>query len=116
MAVLLITHDLGVVAEVCDRVVVMYAGQVVETGSVQEIFADPRHPYTRGLLESLPSMGKRGERLKSIPGTVPSPTDLPDGCRFRERCSLAVEGCQDQQDLVSLGSDDRSARCWRAAS
>jgi peptide/nickel transport system ATP-binding protein/oligopeptide transport system ATP-binding protein len=116
MAVLLITHDLGVVAEVCDRVVVMYAGQVVETGSVQEIFADPRHPYTRGLLESLPSIAKRGQRLKSISGTVPNPTDLPAGCRFRERCSIALEGCDEPQDLVSLGSDDRSARCWRATS
>jgi peptide/nickel transport system ATP-binding protein/oligopeptide transport system ATP-binding protein len=116
MAVLLITHDLGVVAEVCDRVVVMYAGQVVETGSVQEIFADPRHPYTRGLLESLPSIAKRGQRLKSISGTVPNPTDLPAGCRFRERCSIASDGCDEPQDLVSLGSDDRSARCWRATS
>ncbi|MEX2465844.1 MAG: ABC transporter ATP-binding protein, partial [Gemmatimonadota bacterium] len=82
MAVLLITHDLGVVAEVCDRVVVMYAGQVVERGTVQEIFGDPRHPYTRGLLDSLPSVDEPGRRLQPIRGTVPAPTDWPEGCRF----------------------------------
>ena len=114
MAVLLITHDLGVIAEVCDRVVVMYAGQVVETGSVYEIFADPKHPYTRGLLDSLPSVDIPGQRLNPIPGTVPNPTDWPEGCRFRERCSLAGDGCEAPQDLVSCGSDGRSARCWRA--
>jgi len=115
MAVLLITHDLGVVAEVCDRVVVMYAGQVVETGTVYEIFADPRHPYTRGLLDSLPSVDRPGQRLNSIPGTVPSPTHWPEGCRFRERCSVAGAGCEVVQPLVSLGDDGRHARCWRAS-
>jgi peptide/nickel transport system ATP-binding protein len=114
MAVLLITHDLGVVAEVCDRVVVMYAGQVVETGSVYEIFQEPAHPYTRGLLDSLPSVENPGQRLDSIPGTVPNPTAWPDGCRFRARCSGGVEQCGQPQELVRLGSDDRAARCWRA--
>jgi len=114
MAVLLITHDLGVVAEVCDRVVVMYAGQVVETGTVFEIFRAPAHPYTRALLESLPSVDNPGQRLTSIPGTVPNPTRWPDGCRFRERCRLAAEGCGAPQELVPLGPD-RVARCWRAA-
>jgi peptide/nickel transport system ATP-binding protein len=114
MAVLLITHDLGVIAEVCDRVVVMYAGQVVETGSVHEIFADPRHPYTRGLLDSLPSVDDPGRRLSAIPGTVPSPTHWPEGCRFRERCPLAGEGCEVAQDLVPVGARGRSARCWRS--
>ena len=112
MAVLLITHDLGVVAEVCDRVVVMYAGQVVETGAVYEIFEDPRHPYTRGLLDSLPSVDDRGQRLRSIPGTVPNPIAWPAGCRFHERCPVAVEGCEKPQELVELGPD-RGARCWR---
>ena len=115
MAVLLITHDLGVVAEVCDRVVVMYAGQVVETGSVHEIFADPRHPYTRGLLDSLPSVDDPGQRLTSIPGTVPNPTDWPEGCRFAERCALAGEGCEAAQNLVPLGAEGRLARCWRTS-
>ncbi len=113
MAVLLITHDLGVVAEVCDRVVVMYAGQVVETGTVHEIFQNPRHPYTRGLLDSLPSVDNPGQRLRSIPGTVPNPIRWPDGCRFRERCAEAGEGCDQPQELVALHGPDRGARCWR---
>ena len=114
MAVLLITHDLGVVAEVCDRVVVMYAGQVVESGSVQDIFTRPAHPYTRGLLASLPSIGGPGGRLAPIPGTVPSPLFWPDGCRFRARCGSAGDGCEKPQDLASLGGEGRAARCWRA--
>jgi oligopeptide/dipeptide ABC transporter ATP-binding protein len=113
MAVLLITHDLGVVAEVCDRVVVMYAGQVVETGSVFEIFRSPAHPYTRALLESLPSVDDPGQRLVSIPGTVPNPTRWPEGCRIRERCRLAAPGCEMPQALTSLG-EGRAVRCWRA--
>ena len=116
MAVLLITHDLGVVAEVCDRVVVMYAGQVVETGSVEEIFTRPAHPYTRGLLGSLPSLAARGRKLVSIPGTVPSPLHWPEGCRFRARCSLAGAGCESVQELAALGANGRSVRCWRATS
>ena len=115
MAVLLITHDLGVVAEVCDRVVVMYAGQVVETGTVYEIFDDPRHPYTRGLLDALPRVERAGQRLNSIPGTVPNPIKWPSGCRFRERCGSEGEGCEVAQELVELRGDGRAARCWRAA-
>ena len=114
MAVLLITHDLGVVAEVCDRVVVMYAGQVVETGSVEAIFAEPQHPYTRGLLDSLPSVDHPGQRLHPIAGTVPNPIAWPEGCRFLERCRWAGEECQASQVLVDLGQAGRSARCWRA--
>jgi peptide/nickel transport system ATP-binding protein/oligopeptide transport system ATP-binding protein len=117
MAVLLITHDLGVVAEVCDRVVVMYAGQVVETGDVGEIFADPQHPYTRGLLGSLPVVDDPSRRLTAIPGTVPNPTAWPVGCRFRDRCAEAGEGCERGQTLVELevsGERARAARCWRA--
>ena len=113
MSVLLITHDLAVVAEVCDRVVVMYAGQVVETGSVEEIFADPGHPYTRGLLGSLPAVGESRERLVPIPGTVPSPLEWPEDCRFRERCGQAFERCTEAPDLVELGPG-RASRCWLA--
>jgi len=116
MAVLLITHDLGVVAEVCDRVVVMYAGQVVETGTVEAIFAEPAHPYTKGLLESLPSVDHPGQRLHPITGTVPNPIDWPTGCRFLERCRWGAEGCQAPQVLLELGATGRTARCWRAAS
>jgi peptide/nickel transport system ATP-binding protein/oligopeptide transport system ATP-binding protein len=114
MAVLLITHDMGVVAEVCDRVVIMYAGQVVETGSVHEIFADPRHPYTKGLLESLPSLGHRGRRLKAIPGTVPDSTDWPTGCRFEQRCALRALGCERPQRLLKPVGARRAVRCWRS--
>jgi oligopeptide/dipeptide ABC transporter ATP-binding protein len=115
MAVLLVTHDLGVVAEVCDRVVVMYAGQVVETGDVRDIFKAPAHPYTRGLLASLPSLDEPGRRLVSIPGTVPNPVDWPDGCRFRDRCPEAGAGCEVEQKFVSIASD-RGSRCWRSDS
>ena len=115
MAVMLITHDLGVVAEVCDRVAVMYAGQIVESGTVEDIFVRPAHPYTRGLLGSLPSVGGPGRRLASIAGTVPSPLHWPEGCRFRARCDSAGPGCELPQEIVALGGDGRGARCWRAA-
>ena len=115
MALLLITHDLGVIAEVCDRVVVMYGGQIVETGTTQEILNSPEHPYTQGLLASLPGIGDRDVRLNPIPGTVPSAADWPEGCRFRDRCSFAWELCAESApDLLPLaGTASRSARCWR---
>ena len=94
MAILLITHDLGVVAETCDYVVVMYAGQVVEQSEVEALFATPRHPYTRALFRSLPDIGgKEGGRLDTIKGMVPSPLNFPTGCRFRTRCEYATEKC-----------------------
>ncbi len=114
MALLLITHDLGVVAEVCDRVVVMYGGRVVETGTTEEILSHPKHPYTQGLLASLPGLGDRDVRLNPIPGTVPSAVDWLEGCRFRDRCSFAWERCAESEpDLlpVVVGAS-RSARCW----
>jgi oligopeptide/dipeptide ABC transporter ATP-binding protein len=125
MAMLLITHDLGVVAEVCDRVLVMYAGQVVEAGSVEDIFHRPRHPYTRGLLASLPRLEDRGRRLNPIEGTVPSPVNWPVGCRFRDRCPHAWERCAAEQPpllevagdaapggAVPVGAAGRASRCW----
>ncbi|MBW1733401.1 MAG: ABC transporter ATP-binding protein [Deltaproteobacteria bacterium] len=93
MSVLYITHDLGVVANIAHRVNVMYAGVIVETGDTAQIFQDPRHPYTRGLLASLPARSRRGQRLHSIPGTVPDPAFKPTGCPFHPRCSFAVETC-----------------------
>jgi len=118
MSVLLITHDLGVVAEACDRVIVMYAGQVVETGTVHQVFAEPRHPYTRALLDALPSVDDPGQPLVAIPGAVPSPTRWPEGCRFAPRCRFSTEGCERPQELLPLGgpglSAGRAARCWRA--
>ncbi|GIO10131.1 ABC transporter ATP-binding protein [Brevibacillus reuszeri] len=111
MSILLITHDLGVVAEMCDRVVVMYAGQVVENADVRTIFNSPKHPYTRGLLASMPNSNERKGELKSIPGSVPRPDELPRGCTFAPRCPEAVEKCwQERPPLLSLSH--QSCRCW----
>ena len=93
MAVLFVTHDLGVIAEVCDRVAVMYAGQIVEESPVQNLFAHPKHPYTEGLLGAMPQVGRLGERLSVIRGQVPPADAMPAGCRFAERCDYAVEEC-----------------------
>jgi oligopeptide/dipeptide ABC transporter ATP-binding protein len=92
-SVMLITHDLGVIAETADRVIVMYAGQIVETGDVDTIFDHPMHPYTSGLLESIPQLTEEKARLHSIEGVVPSPFDMPKGCRFAPRCPLADAQC-----------------------
>jgi oligopeptide/dipeptide ABC transporter ATP-binding protein len=111
-ALLLITHDLGVVAETVDEVAVMYAGRVVETGTVEEVLLHPRHPYSRGLLESIPSQGKRGQKLSAIRGIVPNPFRMPEGCKFQPRCPYAWETCVAQEpELISIGFE-RSARCW----
>jgi peptide/nickel transport system ATP-binding protein len=118
MAVLLITHDLGVVAEVCDRVVVMYAGRVVEEGSVNDIFYQAAHPYTQGLLGSIPDVGKAGGRLTPIPGVVPIPTAWSTGCRFADRCSRAWDQCHEEEpglQTVSSSGSRRLSRCWLAA-
>ncbi|MGH7446199.1 MAG: ABC transporter ATP-binding protein, partial [Longimicrobiales bacterium] len=114
MAVILITHDLGVVAEVCDRVVVMYAGQVVEHGTVEQIFRDPRHPYTEGLLQAVPRLGVRKDKLAVIPGTVPNPMHWPVGCRFHDRCPYGWDKCVNEAPpLLEARSDPaRTARCW----
>jgi oligopeptide/dipeptide ABC transporter ATP-binding protein len=109
MAMILITHDLGVVATCAERIVVMYAGKVVEQGPVERVFRDPIHPYTRGLLNSLPKMGPR-TRLEPIPGMVPRLTDLPSGCRFRDRCPLAEPRCASTEpDLEELAPAQRVA-------
>jgi oligopeptide/dipeptide ABC transporter ATP-binding protein len=102
MAVLLITHDLGVVAETCDNVAVMYAGKIVEQTTVTELFEHPLHPYTQGLFRSLPNLSKREDTLESIPGAVPNPLDFPSGCRFRTRCPLAQEFCKEEPVLREL--------------
>ena len=110
MSVVIITHDLGVVAEHCHRVVVMYAGQVVETGPTRKVIANPRHPYTRGLLRSIPRLGERKNRIQPIDGTVPEPINLPEECRFRPRCPLAGEACRTPV-AMRLFEPDREARC-----
>jgi oligopeptide/dipeptide ABC transporter ATP-binding protein len=111
MAVLLITHDLGVVAEVAQRVLVMYGGQVVEEAPVRELFANPRHPYTQGLLRAMPRAGQRRERLVTIPGTVPPPTRWPTGCRFRDRCPHVFEPCPQPPPVYPAGPG-HGARCF----
>jgi len=113
LAVAMITHDLGVVAERCDRVLVMYAGQVVEEGPTAEVIARPRHPYTRGLLASLPSLEDPDRSIDAIPGQVPDLTRVDEGCRFRNRCPLVVESCARPVELRTLGPGRRS-RCIRA--
>jgi len=113
-SILLITHDLGVVAENCARVIVMYAGQVVEEATTAELFSHPHHPYTEGLLGAMPRVGGNAERLATIPGTVPSPTAWPDGCRFHERCMYAWERCaKEHPPLYQIGAGHVS-RCHLA--
>ena len=112
-AVVLITHDLGVVAEVCDEVVVMYAGQVVERAPVAELFRFPQHPYTVGLLGALPRLDRRRPRLAAIEGTVPNMTAPPEGCRFQARCPFRIPQCAEPPPLVPVEAG-RLTRCWRA--
>jgi peptide/nickel transport system ATP-binding protein len=118
MSILLITHDLGVVAETCEEVVVMYAGRVVEKALARDLFAGPRHPYTAGLLRSVPSFSEVGaeagtrSRLTEIPGMVPALTELPVGCRFQDRCPLVQTRCRETEpDLVPLAGLGRMVRC-----
>ena len=114
MAILIITHDLGVIAEVADDVLVMYAGQIVESAPVEALFADPQHPYTIGLLGSIPRLDVERARLATIEGTVPSPNNQPKGCRFAPRCPFADRRCHDEPPpLRDLGTNHRVA-CWKA--
>ena len=113
MAILFVTHDLGVIAELCDRVAVMYAGQIVEEASVHDLFARPRHPYTEGLLGAMPQVGRLDERLTVIRGQVPLAHEMPSGCRFAARCDYAVDACGTQPvELRTIGSS--AVRCLRA--
>ena len=112
MAIMLITHDLGVIAELADEVVVMYAGRVVEKGSVDDIFYNPLHPYTHGLLKSIPVLGETArETLSSIPGTVPHPLALPVGCSFAPRCGERMPACEQMPEL-NIVANKHAARCW----
>ncbi len=111
-SILLITHDLGVVAEMCSRVIVMYAGKIVEEAPVEQLFATPTHPYTQGLIASVPKLGSGVKVLPSIPGSVPDLASMPSGCRFAPRCKYATEKCHAQEpELVTVGEDQR-CRCW----
>jgi peptide/nickel transport system ATP-binding protein/oligopeptide transport system ATP-binding protein len=111
-SVILITHDMGVIWELCDRMVVMYASRVVEEGTVQQVFGEPRHPYTQGLLASMPRVRAPGARLVSIPGQVPSPAAYPPGCHFADRCPRVFARCRAEKPPLFPLPDARSAACF----
>lgn len=111
-SVMLITHNLGVVADTCQRIIVMYAGKVVEEGDVYSIFEDPKHPYTQGLLRSIPSIEIKQDKLDSIPGVVPNPLNMPRGCRFEPRCQKAMQVCREKQPDITVLGEERKVRCF----
>ncbi|MGM8215100.1 ABC transporter ATP-binding protein [Bacillaceae bacterium W0354] len=112
-AILMITHDLGVILETCERVAVMYAGQIVEESTVEEIFENPNHPYTKGLLASVKSLGGRKKELYSIPGNVPTPNQYQElGCRFATRCPFAMEKCFKEEPKMYDINEDHHSKCW----
>jgi len=112
MAIMMITHDLGVIAEITNEIVIMYAGRVVEKGNLDQIFYHPLHPYTRGLLASIPVLGTESrERLHSISGSVPRPSAMPPGCAFAPRCAERFERCDEMPELKAVG-EHSSVRCW----
>ena len=112
-SIMLITHDLGVIAEMADYVVVMYAGRVVEKGTAEEIFANPAHPYTIGLMASKPVVGKKVDKLYSIPGKVPNPINMPDYCYFKDRCEMQVEKCSGEYPHMIQLSPTHMVSCYR---
>ena len=112
-SIMIITHDLGVIAEMADYVVVMYAGKVVEKGTAQEIFANPSHPYTIGLMASKPVVGKKVDKLYSIPGKVPNPVNMPNYCYFKDRCEMCVEGCEGEYPHEISLSPTHKVSCYR---
>lgn len=113
MSIMLITHDLGVVSEVGDRVAVMYAGRIVEYGPIEAIFHEMRHPYTKGLLESIPQLEEKRNRLNAIPGQVPDPLRLPEGCKFHPRCDLRIEECRKEEPPLFEVKEGHYSRCLR---
>ena len=116
MAIMMITHDLGVIAETASRVIVMYAGQVMEEADVGDVFHTPRHPYTIGLHESIPRLASKGKPLVPIPGRVPDPTDFPDGCRFSDRCRFVEDRCTQGSIVLREGAPGHQIRCWKDVS
>jgi peptide/nickel transport system ATP-binding protein len=115
MGVLFITHDLGVVAELCTRVIVMYLGQIVEEATVENLFTQPLHPYTKGLMKSIPQLdGDRSEKLHVIEGMVPTLNNVPKGCRFAPRCQYADELCREKVPELKEHREGQKVRCWHA--
>ena len=114
MSMLIITHDLGVIAEIADEVIVMYAGKIVESAPVEALFGDPQHPYTIGLLGSIPRLDVERERLATIEGTVPSPNNQPKGCRFSPRCPFADRRCHEEPPPLRSVGDGHLVACWKA--
>jgi oligopeptide/dipeptide ABC transporter ATP-binding protein len=114
VSIILITHDFGVVAETCDRVAVMYAGRIVEEGPVAEIFDNPRHPYTKALLKSRPTVDMNVDRLPVIGGNPPALNDLPEGCRFAPRCPFVEDRCREAYPDIDHIKENHVAACWRA--
>lgn len=112
-SVIFITHDLGVVSELCDTVIVMYTGHIVEQAPAAELFAEPKHPYTQGLLDAIPKITKERNPLKTIEGMVPNPTETIEGCSFSPRCPYAEERCRREAPPMKQVSDTRKVRCWR---
>lgn len=112
-SIILITHDLGVVAQIAQNAMVMYAGQAVEYAPVKSIYKEPLHPYTQGLLKSIPKLNESVNSLYSIKGMVPSPKDYPKGCRFCPRCDCAKAVCQEKQPPLMEMPDGRKVRCWK---
>ena len=108
---IMITHDLGIVAEICDKVAVMYAGSIVEQGTLDEVFNNTKHPYTEGLFNSLPNIGDYDQKLKPIPGLMPDPSNLPEGCAFAERCQYATEACKAKKPVSRHFSDTHIVAC-----
>ena len=113
MAIVWITHDLGVIAGIADRVMVMYGGQVVEQAAVIDLFERPQHPYTRALLESIPVLGRgKDQEIKAIPGQTPDPYNRPKGCQFADRCAYRIGACDQMPDETQVAPDHR-VTCWR---
>jgi oligopeptide/dipeptide ABC transporter ATP-binding protein len=111
MAILLISHDLAVVAGMAHRVYVMYAGRILESGSARQVLASPAHPYTKGLLDAVPRLSHRPDRMRAMPGTVPRLGRLPRGCTFAPRCPLAEDACRIEEPVLRSASDGRTVRC-----
>lgn len=114
-AMLLITHDLGVVADICDRVAIMYSGEIVEVGSVQNVYENAQHPYTKGLFASIPDVSSESPRLQTIKGAIPNPANLPRGCKFHPRCSFVIDRCRKEQPPASEITSGHTVCCWLCA-